>query len=184
MSTEFSRSMRLLTNDNYHRAMWWLLAVTILLGMWAGWFFLARVSVYEVATTAHVEMIGAIAIQAPEDGEIVAVHTATHDLVRAGDVLFDLDTASRRLRIRAPIAGQIAVVHLRVGTFVAAGDDLGTVVPPGDLRIVAEFSPQTTLVHIRLGQSARVRLADIPSSQYGNIRAVVTRILGMSREGQ
>ena len=53
MSTAFSRTLRSLAADDFRAAMLGLLAATSLLVAWLAWFLLARVTVYEISTTAH-----------------------------------------------------------------------------------------------------------------------------------
>ena len=53
MSTAFSRTLRSLAADDFRAATLGLLAATALLVAWLAWFLLARVTVYEVSTTAQ-----------------------------------------------------------------------------------------------------------------------------------
>jgi adhesin transport system membrane fusion protein len=79
--------------------------------------------------------------------------------------------------VRAPIAGRIGdVVPLPTGAYVAAGQRLATVVPTGELIIVADFSPSLTLGRVRPGQQGRLRLDAFPWAQYGIIPATVTQV--------
>jgi membrane fusion protein (multidrug efflux system) len=85
--------------------------------------------------------------------------------------------------VRAPVAGRIGDAEmLRPGAFAAAGQRLVTVVPDGDLVIVAEFPPATALGRVRPGQPARLRLAGFPWTQYGSIEATVTRVASEVRD--
>jgi adhesin transport system membrane fusion protein len=79
--------------------------------------------------------------------------------------------------VRAPIAGRIGdVVPLPTGAYVAEGQLLATVVPAGELIIVADFSPSLTLGRVRPGQPGRLRLDAFPWAQYGTISATVSRV--------
>ncbi len=54
--------------------------------------------------------------------------------------------------VRAPISGRIGdVVPLHAGAYVAEGQRLATIVPNGDLIIVADFSPSLTLGRVQRG---------------------------------
>lgn len=87
-----------------------------------------------------------------------------------------------RRRIRAPIAGRLGeVATLRIGAFVREGDKLGVVLPPGKLRVVADFLPPAALGRIRSGQPARLRLYGFPWTQYGSISATVESVAGEIR---
>ena len=95
-----------------------------------------------------------------------------------------LQNEIERRTIRAPASGQLGeVTTSKTGAVVSAGDKLGTVVPDGTLKIVAEFPP-SALGRVRAGQGARMRLASFPWTQYGSLNAVVTRIAGESRDGK
>ncbi|MET0646026.1 MAG: HlyD family efflux transporter periplasmic adaptor subunit [Pyrinomonadaceae bacterium] len=95
-----------------------------------------------------------------------------------------LQNEIERRTIRAPASGQLGeVTTSKAGAVVSAGDKLGTVVPDGTLKIVAEFPP-SALGRVRAGQGARMRLASFPWTQYGSLNATVTRIAGESRDGK
>lgn len=89
-----------------------------------------------------------------------------------------------RLAVRAPVGGTIAdLAALGTGAYVAQGQKLATVVPHGDLMIVAEFAPASVLGRMRAGQPARLRLDGFPWAQYGSLEATVTRVAGEVRDG-
>ncbi|HEX8336463.1 MAG TPA: HlyD family efflux transporter periplasmic adaptor subunit [Pyrinomonadaceae bacterium] len=95
-----------------------------------------------------------------------------------------LQNEIERRTIRAPASGQLGeVTTSKAGAVVSAGDKLGTVVPGGTLKIVAEFPP-SALGRVRAGQGARMRLASFPWTQYGSLNATVTRIAGETRDGK
>ncbi|MEY4510451.1 MAG: hypothetical protein RLZZ450_2573 [Pseudomonadota bacterium] len=82
-----------------------------------------------------------------------------------------------RRRIRTPIAGTLGTMAaLTAGTVVQQGDTLVTVVPSGDLRIVAEFLPARALGRIHAGQPGRMQLAGFPWTQYGTLAARVEHV--------
>jgi membrane fusion protein (multidrug efflux system) len=86
--------------------------------------------------------------------------------------------------LRAPTAGKLGeVANLQVGAVVQAGDRVGTVVPAGDLRVVAEFDPAVSLGRVRAGQVARVRLDGFPWLQYGSLSARVDSVATEPRQG-
>lgn len=89
-----------------------------------------------------------------------------------------------RRTIRAPIAGRIGEISpVREGSMVQQGDRLASVVPPGALKIVADYAP-AALGRIRAGQAARVRLDGFPWPQYGTIPALVTSVADEPRDGR
>ncbi len=87
-------------------------------------------------------------------------------------------------RIRAPVAGQIGeAVALQAGAMLKEGERIGTVIPAGDLAIVAEFAP-AAIGRLQVGQVARLRLDGFPAIQYGTVPARVTRVGSEPRDGQ
>ena len=90
-----------------------------------------------------------------------------------------------RRRILAPVSGQIGeLAEQRPGTFVAAGAKLGSIIPEGDLKIVAQFSPQSALGRIQPGQPASLKLDGFPWSQYGSLAADVTTVAREVEDGR
>jgi multidrug resistance efflux pump len=89
-----------------------------------------------------------------------------------------------RRSVRASIAGRIGdAPELRAGAYVHEGQNLGAIVPAGELKIVADFSPGAALGRVRPGQRARVRLDGYPWIQFGTVSAVVTRMASELRDG-
>jgi membrane fusion protein (multidrug efflux system) len=85
--------------------------------------------------------------------------------------------------VRAPVAGRIGDAQaLRPGSYASAGQKLVTVVPDGGLVILADFAPAAVLGRVHPGQSARLRLAGFPWTQYGSIDATVSRVATEVRE--
>jgi membrane fusion protein (multidrug efflux system) len=86
--------------------------------------------------------------------------------------------------VRAPISGTVAeITPLKIGRMVGSGDRIATIVPDGDLKIVAFFRPSTALGRIREGQIARVRLDAFPWTQYGSAYARVSSVAGEPHDG-
>lgn len=89
-----------------------------------------------------------------------------------------------RRTIRAPVAGQLGeITTSKSGAVLREGDKLGTVLPSGGLKIVAEFPP-SALGRINTGQVARMRLTSFPWTQYGSLVARVTKVAGEVRDGK
>lgn len=107
---------------------------------------------------------------------------------KLGTLAVDLLDVERRIdqrRVRAPVSGRLGeLVPLTAGSFVRPGDTLGTVIPGGNLRIVASVPPEEAVGRIRPGQLAHMRLAGFPWTQYGTIPATVMRVAEEVREGQ
>lgn len=93
-----------------------------------------------------------------------------------------LDIENRQ--VRAPIDGVIAEVQaLQPGAFVTAGQKLATIVPDGDLLVVAAFDPATALGRLKPGQHAQLLLDGFPWAQYGSVTARVLRVASEIRDG-
>jgi membrane fusion protein (multidrug efflux system) len=91
----------------------------------------------------------------------------------------------QRRRIRAPVAGRLGELGaLTAGAFVREGDTVATIIPAGDLRIVAQFPPEDVLGRIRPGQRGRIRLAAFPWTQYGVVAGIVARVAQEVRDGR
>ncbi len=86
--------------------------------------------------------------------------------------------------IRSPAAGQLGeVASFKSGAVLREGDKLGTIVPAGALKVVAEFSPEA-LGRVRPGQTAHMRLANFPWTQYGTLTATVSSVASEVRDGK
>lgn len=90
-----------------------------------------------------------------------------------------------RRRIRAPVDGQLAErVPLQPERYVHEGESLATILPPGQLRVVAEFSPRAAIARIRPGQHAFVRFDGFPWTQFGKLPVTVSHVANELREGR
>jgi multidrug resistance efflux pump len=90
-----------------------------------------------------------------------------------------------RRYIRAPVAGRLGeVATLQVGTWVREGARLGAVIPPGTLKVMADFLPSAAIGRIQAGQPARLRLEGFPWTQYGAVSATVASVANEVRDGR
>jgi membrane fusion protein (multidrug efflux system) len=86
--------------------------------------------------------------------------------------------------IRAQVSGTVAeLAAIRPGSVVGPGTRIATIVPDGDLKVVAYFSAPAALGRIQAGQPARVRLVGFPWTQYGSAPARVTSVAGETQDG-
>jgi len=87
-------------------------------------------------------------------------------------------------RVRAPVGGRLGdVLPLTPGSFVQAGDVIATLIPDGELRVVAQFAPEQALGRLRAGLWGRMRLYGFPWTQYGSIPVRVAHVAEEAREG-
>lgn len=102
-----------------------------------------------------------------------------------GAELNKLKDVFERKKLRAPCAGVVgAAAELHEGGFVAEGASVASIVPDGDLIVVAQFDPAQALGRIRPGQSARVRLTSYSWLEFGSLEAVVERVGNEPVDGQ
>lgn len=89
-----------------------------------------------------------------------------------------------RHQLRALLDGTLGEISsVRVGETVRAGQVVASIVPAGELRVIAQFSPSSALGRVRVGQTARVRLDGFPWAQYGGLVATVSAVATQAREG-
>jgi membrane fusion protein (multidrug efflux system) len=120
----------------------------------------------------------------------VQIERLTRDLLAAQTEVVSTRELIQQLRlevanhqIRSPVSGVVGEMRaLGAGAYVAPGQKLATVIPQGDLLIVADFDPTTALGRIRPGQTARFRLEGFPWVQFGTIEATAVRVAGEIRD--
>ncbi|MEX1365482.1 MAG: HlyD family efflux transporter periplasmic adaptor subunit, partial [Nannocystaceae bacterium] len=98
--------------------------------------------------------------------------------IRASDLtIARLAHEIERFVIRAPTSGRIAeAAVVAEGSLLEAGQHLGTIVPDGALRAVAEFPPQQVVGLVAVGQPVRLRLDAYPWMHEGAIEGTVTAV--------
>src|SRR5438105_1984285 len=100
MPTAFSRSLRALEADSFRRSLWGLLLILVLLAAGCGWFFMARVAVYETTARARLEVERAAhPVAAAVAGRVVTNRMSLGQKVEIGDVLVELESQSERLQL-------------------------------------------------------------------------------------
>ena len=63
MAISFSRSIRSLDNDKFLFTLIMLSVMAIILTVWIGWFFLAKITIYETSQTFHVGSDGMLLVE-------------------------------------------------------------------------------------------------------------------------
>jgi multidrug resistance efflux pump len=96
-----------------------------------------------------------------------------------------LELDIERRTIRAPVEGRLGWVgEMSTGLVVEAGEHVATVIPPGELRIVAHFPVRGSRGRVRAGQRATLRLHAYPWTQYGVVTGVVARVASEPSENR
>jgi membrane fusion protein (multidrug efflux system) len=67
---------------------------------------------------------------------------------------------------------------------VTSQQRLGTILPTGNVRVVAFFPPKESLGRLHPGQPATLRVDNFPWTQFGTVGAVVDQIGQEPREGR
>jgi multidrug resistance efflux pump len=125
MSIAFSRSMRLFDVSDFRGPVLSIAVAAVVLGGWFVWAVRSRVSLYEVANTARLEVEhAAYPIEAPVSGRVVRNYLVLGQRVEAGQLLLELDDSSERLKLAEqqtqPLARETQVAALRGE--IAAGE--------------------------------------------------------------
>jgi membrane fusion protein (multidrug efflux system) len=85
--------------------------------------------------------------------------------------------------VRSPVAGTLgSVASLQTGAIVAEGTPIATVVPDGELQVVAQFGP-SSIGRLAPGQIAKLKLDGFPWTRWGTVAATVTRVANELRDG-
>jgi len=168
MSTAFSRTLRSLHADGSARSIAGLLAAACLAGAWASWSLLAHVTLYEVSTTARLEVDQAVTpIQAPLAGRVVSSKLAIGREVHAGDVLVELDAEAERLELAEERARLDALApQIRAMRDQAAAEDAAR----GQEKTAARAAAEQALSGVREAE-APARFAEIDDDRMRQLHA-------------
>lgn len=92
--------MRSLSKDKLSPSLLMIVIAIIVLGVWAAWMFLARVSVYEMSDSGRIEVDTSLyPIASPVSGKVTAIHLAIGQEVRQGDLLIEFESEDEKLRL-------------------------------------------------------------------------------------
>jgi membrane fusion protein (multidrug efflux system) len=96
----------------------------------------------------------------------------------------ELQQVIERHQIRAPADGYLGELQpIHLGQYISEGAKLATLLPVGELILVAEFEPASALGRVRPGQNAELRLSGFPWLEYGSVKAHVTQVASEVRDG-
>jgi len=86
--------------------------------------------------------------------------------------------------VRAPVSGVIGeAMPWPIGSVMERGTRIASIVPPGEVKVVASFLPSKAVGRIEAGQLGRIRFEGFPWGQYGTVPARVARVAGEVRDG-
>ncbi|MGO9087222.1 MAG: HlyD family secretion protein [Terriglobales bacterium] len=90
-----------------------------------------------------------------------------------------------RRQIRAPIDGRVGeCMTLRPGSVLEEAENLASIVPSGQLRVVAQFPAEAALGRIQSGQQATLRLDGYPWAEFGSVSTTVAHVAQETRDGK
>lgn len=96
----------------------------------------------------------------------------------------ELHQIIERHAVRAPGDGVVGELQpLQIGAYVTEGAKLASVLPNGELVLIAEFEPSSALGRVRPGQSGEFRLAGFPWLEYGTVKVRVIQCASEVRNG-
>lgn len=115
MAVSFSRTTRALDADKGAIAQWALFATLTAIAGWSIWFFTGKISVYEVSRSARIELAASSSqVSAIQGGKLIANHLYIGRVVKAGEVLAELDSREQELRL-AEAEARLAGFPDRIG---------------------------------------------------------------------
>jgi membrane fusion protein (multidrug efflux system) len=100
MGSPFSSSMRSIAKDKFSPSLLVIAIATIILSVWAAWFFLARISIYEMSDSGRIEVDTSLyPIASPISGKVTAIHLAVGQEVQKDDLLVEFESEDEKLRL-------------------------------------------------------------------------------------
>jgi membrane fusion protein (multidrug efflux system) len=180
MPNTFSRTLRSLEADGPKRGI--ILAAGALSTVWAAWFLIARVPVYEVAESARLEVKAAAhPVAAQVDGRVLVTDLAIGREVQAGEILVVLDAEEQRLALRESrtrrdgFAAKLEALRAQIAAEqeAASRHRAARSVAIGELRAkVEESEARAAYTEFQLGALAKLRARDAVSLEdYQRARA-------------
>jgi multidrug resistance efflux pump len=101
LSTAFSLTFRRLSSDRGRAASWILSSALATSACWYCWAARAHVTLYEVSSSARIELDSATyPIESPLLGRVVAAHLSVGQPVREGEVLVEIDARPELLQLK------------------------------------------------------------------------------------
>ncbi len=106
------------------------------------------------------------------------IATEAHPAVRVAQALANEAALNlRRTEVRAPVSGVVTNFDLQVGEYIKAGSVAFSLVGAGNAWVEANFR-ETSLTHVRVGQSATITVDAYPGVKYQAIVASISPATG------
>ena len=88
-------------------------------------------------------------------------------------------------KLRARVSGKLTeCLILHPGAHINEGQQLGVILPPGKVQMIADFNPASAFGKLHPGQRATIRLNGFPWAQFGVLHATVSRVAGEIHDGK
>ncbi|NJK82195.1 MAG: HlyD family efflux transporter periplasmic adaptor subunit [Chloroflexaceae bacterium] len=146
---------------------------------WVLWLFFALITVSLASQSGQITNQDAPVITSPDGGRLAALHAQSGQLVRQGDLLFEIVGENDwRQRIRAPADGQLQFLSsIAPGVNIQGGAIIGVVLPADTPRYtVAALFPPATLSRIQPDMRARVYIDDGSGLRLSYLPATVVQV--------
>jgi len=180
MNSQFFRTLGELRSENTITSSILLGSVTCLMAAWVGWLCLARVAVYRTSLQAKVALVnGAVRIDAPVSGRIVATHFSLGDKVHAGDRLVELDSQVAKRQLDESKA-QLVALAPQLSKVIAEIEDAQ------QANASAEQEGRVKLEQAEVDWQAAQKeweIADAIAKKYEEARKVVSQVDLLKKEG-
>jgi len=159
--TAFSLTFSRLLADRGRSAARILLGAVLLLGAWCWWAAKVPVTLYEVSSTARVELDAATyPIQSPLLGRVVETSLRVGQVVRRGDVLVEIDAMPDRLQLQQEeVRAQGLTPELRRLRAQAAAEENARAEEQSTARLAAEEAANRIREAETMAKAAEVELA-------------------------
>ncbi len=137
----------------------------------------AREGLAEVSRTAATQALEVKRL-ALQDVEFTrALVDAEAELIQIDAQIKTVQAQIERRTVRALVAGYLGdVAPITVGMTVSPGRPLATIIPEGNVRMVAYFLPTEAVGRVQLGQGAMLRFHAFPWTQFGIAQGKVTSV--------
>lgn len=162
-SRMFPGTAQLVDDDSATSIRVWSAVMALILAGWLIWFVVARVPIFAASESARFEAAATHWIEAPVAGQLRAIRGGVGQSVRAGDVLFELDARTERLREaeqslqRASATERVALLEGQLAAAVATLTRMREVARAAAIESKARYDEAAELARLADSQSVRAK---------------------------